>query len=227
MILMTLCLQCIAKELSEDKLYAFMEFNFDKINLKDKHQTNIDLIKTMQLHASPALTEIPGVREAFNRLERSLSKLLIPYMNAIAIRRGFSADHQAMINPLSVDPEIAGSDSDSDSDRYYIDPTLELDLLLHEEVVPPANADTIAFPPKLPSAAVCDSIISEQLDDTDFQLGTRRDAEMRKGKMKAMGRGNATATAKPMSRGNATATAKPSVSSSLQSILNLQVLTIA
>lgn len=189
-----------------------MEFNFDKINLKDAHQSHVDLIKTMQVHASPALTAIPGVPEAFDRLERTLSKLLIPYMNAIATRRGYSAEHQAMINPLSIDPEVADGDSDSDSDQYYIDPTLELDSPTDEHAVSHVNMDTMEFLPRQPFAAACDSIISERLAETDFQLGSNRNTANYQGKGKGIAK----------ARCDATATAKPSVSSSLSLILNLQ-----
>lgn len=155
-----------------------MEFDFDRINLKDNNQSHVDLIKIMQLHASPALTAIPGVQEAFDRLEHTLSKLLIPYMNAIATRRGFSAEHQAMINPLSIDPEVADDDLASDDDCYYVDPTLELDLQYNKQVVDTASTNTVAFKfsPTRPSVTACDSIISEKLSTTDFNLGRGKNA---------------------------------------------------
>lgn len=102
------------KELEEDKLYAFIEFDFDRINLKDtkKQQSDVDLMKTIQLHASPFLLSIPGVSEAFSRLDRTLAKLLVPHMNKIGKRQKYSMDHLVMLNPLIIDQDIADDDDD-------------------------------------------------------------------------------------------------------------------
>lgn len=114
----------IVKELEEDKLYAYVEFDLDRINLKDsRQQSDIDMMKTIQLHASPYLLSIPGVSDAFARLDRSLAQLLIPYMNDIGKRRKYSSDHLAMLKPLVIDPEIADNDDDDfDEDFQHTPP---------------------------------------------------------------------------------------------------------
>lgn len=185
-----------------------MDFNFDLINLKDANQSHVDLIKIMQIHASPALTAIPGVQEAFERLERTLSKLLVPYMKAVAIRRGFSPEHQAMIHPLSVDPEVADGDIDSVSDKYYVDPTLELDSVLPEQAGSPASANTVGSHPTQLSASSLDSVISETLAVADFELGSGRN----------MARSQEKGTGTTKARDKARATSRASRPSSLRSV---------
>lgn len=57
-------------------------------------------------------------------------------MNASGIQRKFSPEHLRQQIPLTVDPEVAiDDDSDSDSDKFYVDPTLELDFIAEEGTI--------------------------------------------------------------------------------------------
>ena len=75
----------------------------DYINVKNRGNTQVDLMNIMRWRVPPYLQNLPEFTGLLEKFDEKLARMLLPYAEGFPRRRGYSDEHRKMINPITID----------------------------------------------------------------------------------------------------------------------------